>query len=257
MKRRQFLKATGLMATFPVVDTLAAAAPATPTGGKQIYEWRMYTLTNDDGSIDSFYKDVFIPAHNRLGVKVGAFKLYEEKGVPMRFCLFIYPDITTYYKVRQDIWKDAAFRKASQPFYDKTAVNPAYKNVEIYLCEAFDKIPTLKMPDKSRTLFHLRHYASPNEEANQRKVKMFNDAEIEVFDKVGVNPVCYGEVLAGARNPSLMYLTWYKDKATHDAAWKAFGSHPGWIAIKDLPEYAHTATDNVNRLLLPMDYSQI
>jgi hypothetical protein len=256
MKRRHFMKTAGLLATVPVVKGIASV-PAHTADGKEIYEWRIYTLTSDGTELDSFYKDTLIPAYNRKGIKVGAFKLYEEKDVPQRFYLFVYPDITTFHKVKKEIWDDTAFRKAAQSFYDKTAVTPVYKEFESYLCEAFDKIPQLKTPDKDRTLFHLRHYWSPNEEANQRKVKMFNEAEMAIFDKVGVHPVCYGELLSGPHMPSLMYLTWYKDKASHDASWAAFGSHPDWNAIKSLPEYAHTATNNTNRLLSPLVYSQI
>ncbi|MDR0750545.1 MAG: NIPSNAP family protein [Tannerellaceae bacterium] len=257
MKRRHFMKAAGLLATVPMVEGIASVPPRT-AGGKEIYDWRIYTLTTPEGNeLDSFYKDTLIPAYNRQGINVGAFKLYEEKDAAQRFYFFIYPDIATFHKVKHAIWDDDAFRKAAQPFYDKAAVSPVYKEFESYLCEAFDKIPRLKMPDKDRTLFHLRHYRSPNEEANQRKVKMFNEAEMAIFDKVGIHPVCYGEVLSGPHLPSLMYLTWYKDKESHDASWKAFGSHPDWHAIKDLPAYAHTATDNTNRILLPLAYSQI
>jgi hypothetical protein len=156
-----------------------------------------------------------------------------------------------------DIWKDAAFKKAAQPFYDATAETPVYTEFESFVCEAFDRVPKLIKPDKSRTLFEWRNYKSPNEEANQRKVKMFNADEIAIFDQTGVNSVCYGEVLAGPRNPSLIYLTWYKDEPTRDEAWKKFGAHPEWQRIRVLPEYAHTATDNKIQLLSPLPYSQI
>ncbi|MDR1402551.1 MAG: NIPSNAP family protein [Tannerellaceae bacterium] len=256
MKRRRFMKTAGLLATAPIVKGIASV-PACTVNEKEIYEWRIYTLTSDATELDSFYKETLIPAYSRKGIRAGAFKLYEEKDLSQRFYLFVYPNMTAFHNVKKEIWDDTVFRKAAQPFYDQTAVSPVYKEFESYLCEAFDKIPQLKTPDKDRTLFHLRHYRSPNEEANQRKVKMFNEAEMAIFDKVGVHPVCYGDVLAGPHMPALMYLTWYKDKAAHDASWKAFGSHPDWNAIKDLPEYAHTATNNTNRILTPLPYSQL
>ena len=256
MKRRNFVKMAGILATMPVLKSIASPSEKNAKE-KDIYEWRHYTLKESGSKLDDFYKNVLIPAYNRKGIKVGAFKLYEQKDTEQRFYLFVYPDITTYYKVKKDIWKDSVFMKEAKPFFDESAPNPAYTEFDSYLCEAFDKIPQIKMPDKDRTLFHLRHYHSPNEEANQRKVKMFNEGEIAVFDKVGVNPVCYGEMIAGPHMPALMYLTWYKDKATHDDAWKKFGAHPDWLAMRGLPEYANTATNNTNRLLTPMDYSQI
>ncbi|MDR1170219.1 MAG: NIPSNAP family protein [Prevotellaceae bacterium] len=223
---------------------------------KEIYEWRIYTL-KDNGAepLDSFFKETLIPAYNRQGVTVGAFKLYRETD-SVRYLLLVYPDIASYHKAKHEIWNDGVFMKAARPFYDRTAPNPVYLEFETLLCEAFDKIPKMRIPDKNRTLFELRHYKSPNEEANQRKIKMFNVDEIAVFDKVGINSVCYGEVLAGIRMPSVIYLTWYKDEPTRNAVWGEFVKHPDWLSIKGMTDYAYTATDNKNRLLSPMSYSQ-
>lgn len=257
MQRRNFIKMAGLLATLPVIKGIASTSASSPTQKKQIYEWRIYTLNGDGKTLDTFFQEILIPAYNRKKIQVGAFAPYkpEEKG--QRLLLLVYPDIATYHSVKKNIWNDPTFRKAAQPFYDTTAPNPVYSNFETYLCEAFDKIPVLQMPDKNRTLFELRTYHSPNEEANQRKVDMFNKDELDIFGEVGVNPVCYGEILAGSRMPALMYLTWYQDEAAHDAAWDKFRVHPDWLRIKGLPEYAHTATNNKSLYLSPMPYSQI
>lgn len=257
MQRRDFMKLTGLLATLPAISAIAATDERTVSAKKQIYEWRIYTLEGDGNELDTFFRDTLIPAYNRKNIKAGAFVPYKKEEKERRFLLFVYPDIATYYKVKREIWEDAQFRKAAQPFYDKTAPNPAYYNFESFLCEAFDKIPTLLMPDKSRTLFELRTYHSPNEEANRRKVVMFNKDEIDVFNKVDIHSVCYGEVLAGPIMPAILYLTWYKDETTRNAAWDKFRTHPDWLRIKNLPEYAYTATRNTSLLLSPMPYSQI
>ncbi|GHT22109.1 hypothetical protein FACS189430_03380 [Bacteroidia bacterium] len=223
---------------------------------KEIYEWRIYTLTKDSAALDEFFQNALIPAYNRLGATVGAFKPFQPEKQAARYLLFVYPDLCTFHKAKKAIWKDEAFTKVAQPFYDSTAPNPLYTDFKSYLCEAFDKIPQMRQPDKDRTLFEFRHYHSPNEEANQRKIKMFNKDEIDVFDKTGINSVCYGEILAGSEMPALIYLTWYKDVPTHDEAWKNFVNHDDWKRISKLPEYAHTATRNVSVWLLPLDYSQ-
>ncbi|MDR0724977.1 MAG: NIPSNAP family protein [Prevotellaceae bacterium] len=223
---------------------------------KEIYEWRIYTLNNNGAEpLDNFFSETLIPAYNRQGVTVGAFKLHKETD-SVRYLLLVYKDIASYLNVKQEIWNDEVFKKAAQSFYDQTAPNPVYSEFESLLCEAFDKIPKMRTPDKDRTLFELRHYKSPNEEANQRKIKMFNADEIAVFDKVGINSVCYGEVLAGIRMPSIIYLTWYKDEPTRNAVWSEFVKHPDWLRIRDMKEYAYTATNNKNRLLSPLPYSQ-
>ena len=278
MKRRNFMKLAGVMSVASatgiasamgkteiengVSDTSEAtntSATNNASAAKEIYEWRIYTLTGDGQQLDSFFEKTLFPAYGRKKIKAGAFKLFKPKEgeKDQRHVVFIYPDIDTYYKVKKTIWDDKEFREKAQEFFDASAPAPVYSLLETYLSEAFDKIPTHRLPDPSRTLFEIRIYRSPNEEANQRKVTMFNKDEISVFDKVGVNSVLYGEILAGPRMPALLYLTWYKDEATRAEAWKQFGSHPDWQRMSKLPEYKYTATDNKSIFLSPMPYSQL
>ena len=269
MKRRNFIKLAGALS---VVSTTGMASTLRETGAqpevteasitsaaKEIYEWRIYTLNGDGNSLDTFLKDTLLPAYNRKKVKTGAFKLFKPKDgeKEQRHILFIYPDIKTYLTVKKTIWDDKEFRQKAQAFYETTATKPVYSNIESYLSEAFDKIPVHRKPDPSRTLLEIRIYRSPNEEANQRKVTMFNKDEIAIFDKVGVNSVLYGEIMAGPHMPALLYLTWYKDENTRSEAWSKFGAHPDWKHISKLPEYANTATNNSSIFLSPMPYSQI
>lgn len=257
MQRRNFVKAATALAALPAVDIIAAPFKDDVKSKKEIYEWRIYTLTDSGSDFDTFLEKTLIPAYTRQGIQVGAFSLFKKEEVEKRHILFIYPDMPTYFKVKHLIWTDKTFRFAAQSFYDASAVKPAYTSFETYLSEAFDKIPVHRTPDKSRTLFEIRIYQSPNEEANQRKVKMFNAGEIDIFDKVGINSVAYGEILAGPRNPALMYLTWYKDEPTRTAVWKAFVDSDEWKHISQLPEYAHTATNNTSTFLSPLPYSQL
>jgi len=223
---------------------------------KQIYEWRIYSLTGDGTILDEFFKETLIPAYNRCDISVGAFSLYKQEEIEQRYLLLVYPDLKTYDIVRQTVWNDEAFQTAASTFFEETAPNPVYSEFETYICEAFDKIPVMRMPDNSRTLFEYRCYHSPNEDANKRKIKMFNDEEIDLFDKVGINSVCYGEILSGTHMPALIYLTWYLDEDTRNSVWKDFGSHPDWNIIRRKPEYRNTAIKNQIILLSPMSYSQ-
>ncbi|MDR0793260.1 MAG: NIPSNAP family protein [Chitinophagaceae bacterium] len=223
---------------------------------KQIYEWRVYTLTGDGAALDSFFKETLIPAYNRYKISVGAFSLYKKEEKEQRYLLFVYPDIQTYFKVKKALENDKAFQNAAQPFLDRTAPNPVYSEYTTYLCEAFDKMPKMRIPDKSRTLFEFRRYHSPNEDANRRKINMFNKGEIDLFDKIDIKSVCYGDILAGADMPALIYLTWYKDETARNKAWETFGNHPDWNRMKNAPEAKNTATSIQIKLLSPMEYSQ-
>lgn len=226
------------------------------SGEKEIYEWRIYTLTGNGAELDRFFSETLIPVYNRLGVSIGAFAPLKKEETELRYLLFVYPDLKAFSRVKKEIWKDSVFSREAQPFFDQTAPNPLYSNFESFLCEAFDKIPRMRRPDPARTLFEYRIYHSPNEEANQRKVKMFNVDEIDIFDKTGINSVCYGEILSGSRMPALIYLTWYLNEDTRNEAWEKFRNHKDWIRIKSLPEYSNTATNNKSVLLSPLPYSQ-
>jgi len=259
MQRRNFIKMAGVLAATPALATSPAVnnLVSMSEGQKEIYECRIYSLNGDGDTLDAFFKETLIPAYNRQGVTVGAFKPYKPEEGELRYLLFIYPGIDAYIKTKKAIWDDQVFKKAAQTFFDTTAPQPVYSKFETILSEAFDNIPTYRKPGKERTLFEFRVYQSPNEEANKRKVKMFNADEIAIFDQTGVNSVLYGDILAGPRQPALMYLTWYNDEPTRNEAWKQFGNHPDWKRISKLPEYAYTATNNKSTLLSPLAYSQL
>jgi hypothetical protein len=263
MKRRKFVKIAGTLAAAPAL-AVNSACDNHPAAGenpaiKEIYEWRVYDLLGNGDAIDQFFQSTLLPVYQQNNIVTGAFQpLHPIDGAnEQRHLLFIYPDITTFYKVKTIIWNDDAFRKNAQPFYDQTAPNPIYSNFQSTLSVAFDHIPMHRKPDSIRTLLELRTYRSPNEEANLRKVQMFNGGEIEIFDKTGVNSVLYGEILAGPIMPALMYLTWYENEMTRNNAWKKFGEHTDWKQISTMEKYAYTATDNQSILLKPLIYSQI
>jgi hypothetical protein len=259
MQRRNFIKTAGLLSAAPALATNSVVNGLTSTGAgeKEIYECRIYTLNGEGDTLDAFFEKTLIPAYSRQGVTVGAFKPYKPEEEAQRYLLFTYSNIAAYLKTKKAIWDDRTFKNEAQAFFDVTAPKPVYSKFETILSEAFDKIPVHRQPGKERTLFEFRVYQSPNEEANKRKVKMFNADEIAIFDQTGINSVLYGDILAGPRQPALMYLTWYKDEPTRNEAWKQFVNHPDWKRISKLPEYAHTATNNKSTLLSPLTYSQL
>ncbi len=238
--------------------TTTAAAQNAPA--PEIYEWRIYTLTEKGGVLfDAFVRDQLIPAYNRHGVEVGVFEPaadYPEFPAGARYVFVAWPDLETFHRVSRLVRDDAGLAAGAKGYFDASAANPAYTAMETYLCEQLAGGPRLKRPGAGRGLLEFRVYRSPNMEANERKIKMFEQGEIAVFDQTGVNGVFYGRTLAGPRMPSLAYLTWYADADTRTKAWADFGVHPDWVRMRGLPEYANTATDNTIRLLTPLPWSQ-
>ncbi|MDR1673577.1 MAG: NIPSNAP family protein [Bacteroidales bacterium] len=250
-----------LFAASIIFSGCSTSSPTSEASAKEIYEWRIYTLKGDslcgnDTVLDAYLSETFIPAYNRLGVTIGAFTPYVKEPAASRYLLLVYPSLAAYHKAKTDVWKDQTFRNAAQPYFDTTAATPLYSNFESFLCEAFDVMPQMRRPDKERTLFEYRIYHSPNEEANQRKIKMFNNGEINIFDRTGVNSVCYGAILAGSRMPALIYLTWYRDDTTRNEAWGKFRTDEEWVKMRALPEYANATDETKSILLSPLPYSQ-
>lgn len=257
MKRRNFIRLSALAGLLAGAKELKALSPQKAGQSKEIYEWRIYNLTGDATVLDNFYEKALIPALEKHHVRVGAFKQFKEEAERKQYYLLVYPSIDIFHKVQKSLWVDETFRTTAQGYFDLTAPNPVYSNFETYLSEAFDRIPKILTPEKYSTLYELRIYHSPNEDANRRKVRMFNVEEIDLFHNKGIKSVCYGDILAGPSMPALMYLTWNKDLASREEVWKVFGSSDEWKVMSKKPEYAYTATKVVSVFLTPLAYSQI
>lgn len=259
MNRRSFIRSASVAAIATSATTLVAGNNETKNQEtRQFYEWRKYSMTGKEASrLDNWFKEVVIPFYNTHGVKVGAFGQYSLETPPTQYYLFVYENAQQYYQLREQRWQEKAFVEGSKNFFDASAAQPVYTNLETTLSEAIEKMPRLIVPDKSRTLIEYRTYWSPNEEANRRKVHMFNHGEIDVFNDCGVRSVMYGDIIAGPRMNALMYLTWYTDMQDRDKAWARFSAHPDWNKMKKMEQYANTATNNQRQFLIPLSYSQL
>ena len=226
---------------------------------KEIYEWRVYHFKNNGqkNKVGEFYQNALIPAMNEFGVNVGAFGEYGQSEPPVVFYLFVYPSISEFQRIKNAIWNNENYLQKSKAYFDETVENGTYTRFETYLLEAFDTIPKLRLPFKERGLFELRTYESNNEEAGQRKIKMFNRDELALFDKVGLHATFFGEILAGPQMPALIYMLWFKDMDERTENWKKFVSSPEWNEMKARPEYANTVSVVNKQFLVPLDYSQI
>ena len=127
--------------------------------------------------------------------------------------------------------------------------------------KAFAGMPVMEVPDVSRQkqerMFELRLYQSHTEDHARRKVKMFNDGEIQVMRDTNLGPVFFGETLIGPDAPNLIYMLSSSTPKAHQAHWKTFLAHPEWIRIKGLEEYKDTVSKIQNWMLQPTEYSQL
>ncbi|MDQ3279698.1 MAG: NIPSNAP family protein [Bacteroidota bacterium] len=146
--------------------------------------------------------------------------------------------------------------------YTRAAHNqPSFSRVETVLLHSFTGMPVVKAPplkgNREERVYELRSYESATEPLHLNKVKMFNEGEVELFDRLGFNAVFYGQVIAGSRMPNLMYMTSFESKASRDEHWKAFGSDPEWKKMSAMPEYQNNVSKIDITFLRPTAYSKL
>ncbi|HEV7332830.1 MAG TPA: NIPSNAP family protein [Flavisolibacter sp.] len=146
--------------------------------------------------------------------------------------------------------------------YTKAAHNrPSFTRMETILLHSFTGMPQVKAPAlkgaREERVYELRSYEAATEALYLNKVKMFNEGEVQLFDRLGFNAVFYGEVLTGCRMPNLMYMTSFENKASRDEHWKSFGSDPEWKKMSALPEYQNNVSKIDITFLRPTAYSKL
>ena len=258
MERRSFIKKSALAAGSAVAAGTVNARQVSPLN-KDFYELKVYQLTGR-GSINplaKYYQEAVIPFLTDRGAQTGAFKGYSLEEPPRIYILHAHKSFQDYWNTIQAMKTDTAFLSAAESYFALPAGQPVYERYETFLMEAFDSIPQFKMPAKNRGLFELRTYESYNEEAGQRKIKMFNDEELPLFEKVGLHPVYFGQLLAGRYMPALSYMLWFKDMQEREANWEKFRISDEWKIMREKEIYANTVSKVRKKFLLPMDISQI
>jgi hypothetical protein len=258
MDRRKFVGASML--------TAASIASQTALGSnkqavkKEFYEWREYEIKwrGDQAALHQYFEKALIPALNRNGVKpVGAFRELSKSEPPKFYLLIPYPSMQDYYSIRDKVKKDSAFIEASQAYDKISADRPIFTRVNTSMMIAFDGLPVMKKPPEGSRIFELRTYEGYNEDAVKRKIKMFNDEEFTIFDRVGLHSVFFGEMIAGDNLPALKYMCWFKDMAERDANWAKFSADADWKRVLADPQYANTVSNIIRIFLEPLNYSQI
>jgi len=279
MPRRTFLKTTlAATATSTLGSALASAAPA--AAGREYYELRCYRLKADtrlkaDASaarLDGYLERALFPALGRLGLgPLGAFSELDvnketataapKPGSPT-WVLIPHPNLESFVQVAAALHADPAVQAAGADYLNAPKSAPGFERLDTWLLLAFRGLPRLELPAFSRDrvptrIFEMRDYESHSELKALNKMAMFDDGEIQLMQDLRMNPVFFGQALAGPNLPHLRYITSAPDLATHLANWKAFGPDPRWVKMKNDPQWADNMSLNTARFLTPKAYSQI
>ncbi|WP_297693088.1 NIPSNAP family protein [uncultured Eudoraea sp.] len=227
---------------------------------KEVYEFREYELKFGKSAkvLHDYFEKALIPALNKQGINnIGAFEEIGDAMPKKIYLLIAYNDLDGYQKVLSNLSEDQVFLRASEEYSNTAQEDFPVERYVTSLFTAFDGLPKLVKPAEGSVVFELRTYEAYNEDAFQRKVKMFNESEFSIFDEVGLHSVFFGEKIAGPQMPCLTYLLAFRDMAERDANWSKFGPHPEWQRIVKLPEYANTVSNIYRVFLKPLSYSQL
>ena len=147
---------------------------------------------------------------------------------------------------------------AAKAYFENVGMDkPMFEKISIYLAKGFAGHPSLKLPiTNPGRIYEWRTYEAYNEDALKRKIAMFNDEELKIFDTVGLHNVFFGEVLAGENTPCLSYMVSFENMAERDANWVKFQANPDWKRISADPKYANSHSRTVRKFLEPTSYSQ-
>ncbi|MCD6393362.1 MAG: NIPSNAP family containing protein, partial [Planctomycetes bacterium] len=220
MKRREFLAASCVAGMTAVSANAATAggqgqrrgtqrAGESRTGrrsrsfARDIYELRQYHCdsANQQKGLDDFLCKVMTPALNRLGIdKVGVFHEREASDSPTVYVLIRHKSSRSVLTTTAGLLKDEKFLADGKAFLDGGNDKPGYSRMESGLMIAFDGMKRMQSPAKKDTrVFQLRTYESPSIKTGQKKIEMFNVAEIDIFRKTGLNPVFFSESITGSK----------------------------------------------------------
>lgn len=258
MNRRTFLPAAagaGLAGMAPA----AAARPA-------VLELCRYQLRNGADNqaqrMNEYLEKIWLPAVQRAGAApTGCFGSVIAENTPFALSLANYPSLAALEAAKEKLAADPAFQQAEASFFGAPGL--AFERVEVSLLRAFAAMPSVEVPasqgGQPARIFELRTYESSNPVTLARKIRMFAEGEIAIFRRTGLQPVFFGETIAGARMPNLTYMLAFDDLAARDRNWRAFGRDPAWDKLRKQPGYADSEiVSNIsNSILRPLPFSAI
>jgi hypothetical protein len=245
---------------------LAADSP----GGRQLIDVRTYHFANaqKQRAYEQFLGQAGIAALNRAGVEpVGVWKLAAKDNPNLKltadptdlYVVLPHKSMDSVLTLERRLAADEEYQKAGEKVLKTAKSDPAYSRYESSLLLAFEGFPQVQAPTKAPTrLIQLRIYESHNEERARKKIHMFDvGGETAIFKKVGLNPVFFGEAIAGAKLPNLTYAVAFENEAAMKAGWDAFRVDPDWKKLAADQTYKDTVSTITNLVLRPAEGSQI
>jgi hypothetical protein len=264
MNRSEFLTAAGAMSVLPIMG-LKAETVSDTAETNQFIELIHYQLHVGPRQrlVADFYKEVAIPALNRLGLKtVGVFTMVYGPNSPSLYVIIPHKSLETVYSDNENLFNDKTFLSEGEKFINAPIGNSPFVKMEKSILRTFNNLPQIAIPENliknDSRIYEIRTYESNSLLAAKRKIRMFNEGgEIEIFKKTGLQPVMFAETIAGHQMPNLQYMLVFENMAARDKNWDIFHNDPDWEKLKSDPFYTDTVSCITDVILKPAPFSQI
>lgn len=264
MNRKKFLASAGAMGLIPLIPSMGHTE-SSQKSSNQFVELLKYQLHPGEKQkrVADFYKDVAIPALNRIGIKnVGVFSgVYGPNNLSL-YILIPHESLEAVYTDNEKLLQDKTYTTDGDKFLNAPMNDTAFVRFERTILRTFNSLPAIAVPSElmnnTNRIYEIRTYESPSPVAAKKKIQMFNEGgEIDIFKKTGLRPVLFGETIAGAAMPNLMYMLAFNNITERDANWEVFKNSPEWNKLKNDPYYADTVSCITDVILKPAAFSQI
>jgi hypothetical protein len=233
--------------------------------GQQYFEWIRYHLPmgNRRGYVSDYYKDVAIPALNKAGISnVGVFNVDRGLNNPTLHVIIPHPSLESVVTLNDRLLDDKSFVEAGARVLKPSLSEMAFVSMEKSILKAFTNLPEIVVPKQKKEnkprIFQVRTYEAPSLTASKRKIHMFNEGgEIAIFQKTGLQPVLFGETIAGDRMPNLVYMLAFDDYDDMTKKWDVFRVDPDWKKLSGDKFYDETVSTINDWIWKPVGFSQI
>jgi hypothetical protein len=259
MERRELLAA---MSASALLSSSGRAADM-PNTYLEVKTWRLHNSAETQAARVADYLEAGLgPALQRAGAKLAGM-----------FSSVIGPDSPYYLSVSEfaslAAMQDALAKLAADDAHERelrklsAGSGLPFVRVDSSLLRSFDGMPAVAMPEAAEKrpprIFELRTYESQSFVTLARKIHMFNTGEMQIFERLGMRPVFFGETIVGPRQPNLMYMLSYDDLAARDKLWHDFGSDAEWKKLSAQPQLkdAEIVANISNVILRPLTFSAI
>lgn len=251
MNRRKFVQSSTLGAALPLASF--ASTEEGEQEGKELFELREYEMTfgRNQNQLVDYLQNAFRTLLQKNGCKVMLFDELGKSDPRKIYALISYPSAASYIQVQQ-LLNAEEFMQSTAEYAQIPHDQAIYNRNSSSLLLAFDGLPMMLAPVDGATIFELRTYEGYSEDAVRRKIKMFNEEEIDLFKKLDLRPIFFGEMIAGPYRPSLVYMINFKDMEERNANWQTFAEHPEWRTMVSKEEYAYSVSNIRKTFLTPL-----